>query len=172
MKQAGLLAGLGLVSSYLLALIPMAGWMFAIVGLVMFLVGIYKISDIAGEKRIFQLFLLPVILGFVAMVIASITVMGAVMSVMRMSFAGLGASAIIFMVVTIVILIVSLISYVKAYKLLAEVTRMDIFNTVAKLYKWGAILLIVFGVGVILMLAGVIVAMVGFFSMEQKQSVQ
>jgi len=43
---------------------------------------------------------------------------------------------------------------------------------VASLYKWGAILLIVFGVGAILMFAGVIVAMVGFFSMEERSASQ
>jgi len=49
---------------------------------------------------------------------------------------------------------------------------MNIFNTVANLYKWGAILLIVFGIGAILMFAGVIVAMVGFFSMEERTASQ
>ncbi|MCS7175430.1 DUF996 domain-containing protein [Pseudothermotoga sp.] len=172
MKQAGFLAGLGLVSSYLLALIPMAGWVFAIIGLVLFLVGIYKISEITNEKRIFQLFLIPVILGFIATIITLITMASAIASIMMRSLAGLSASMIVLIVAAVIILIVSLVSYVKAYRLLAEVTKMNIFNTVAKLYKWGAILLIVFGVGAILMLVGVIVATVGFFSMEQKQPVQ
>jgi uncharacterized BrkB/YihY/UPF0761 family membrane protein len=35
MKQAGLVAGLGLLFSYLLSLIPAAGWVFSIVGLVL-----------------------------------------------------------------------------------------------------------------------------------------
>lgn len=71
-----------------------------------------------------------------------------------------------------VFLIISLIFYVRAYRLLAQVTNMNIFNTVANLYKWGAILLIVFGIGAILMFAGVIVAMVGFFSIEERPAVQ
>ncbi|KAF2957413.1 hypothetical protein AS159_06965 [Thermotoga sp. Ku-13t] len=175
-KQAGLLAGLGLLFSYLLAMIPAAGWVFAIVGVVLFLVGVHKISQLTGQREIFNLFLLPVILGFVGMVMGSIMVVGTVMgSMMRgggFGLSALGAVTIILLVVSVVFLIISLVSYVKAYRLLAAVTNMSIFNTVANLYKWGAILLIVFGIGAILMFAGVIVAMVGFFSMEEKPAAQ
>ncbi|HBT38808.1 MAG: DUF996 domain-containing protein [Pseudothermotoga sp.] len=171
MKQAGLLAGVGLLFSYLLSMIPGAGWIFSIVGLVLFLVGVHKISQLTGQREIFNLFLLPVILGFVGITIASIMVIGSVMRTMMTGGFGigsLGVTTILVIVVSVVLLIISLISYVKAYRLLAQVTNMNIFNTVANLYKWGAILLIVFGIGAILMFAGVIVAMVGFFSMEEK----
>lgn len=128
-----------------------------------------------NQREIFNLFLLPVILGFVGITIASIMVIGAVMRTMMtggFGIASLGVTTILVMVVSVVLLIISLISYVKAYRLLAQVTNMNIFNTVASLYKWGAILLIVFGVGAILMFAGVIVAMVGFFSMEERSASQ
>ncbi|WP_448524354.1 DUF996 domain-containing protein [Pseudothermotoga sp.] len=175
MKQAGLLAGVGLLCSYLLSMIPSAGWVFSLVGLVLFLVGVHKISQLTGQKEIFNLFLLPVILGFVGITIASVMVIGAVMRVMMsggFNLAAFGVATILLLIVSVVLLIISLISYVKAYKLLAQVTNMNIFNTVANLYKWGAILLVVFGIGAILMFAGVIVAIVGFFSMEEKPSAQ
>jgi uncharacterized membrane protein len=173
MKQAGLVAGLGLLFSYLLSLIPAAGWVFSIVGLVLFLVGVHKISQLTGQREIFNLFLLPVILGFVGITISSVMVIGTAMRVMMsggFNLAAFGIATILLLIV--VFLIISLISYVKAYRLLAQVTNMNIFNTVANLYKWGAILLIVFGIGAILMFAGVIVAMVGFFSMEERTASQ
>lgn len=175
MKQAGLLAGVGLLCSYLLSMIPGAGWVFSLVGLVLFLVGVHKISQLTNQREIFNLFLLPVILGFVGITIASVMVIGAVMRMMMtggFGIASLGVTTILVMIVSVILLIISLISYVKAYRLLAQVTNMNIFNTVANLYKWGAILLIVFGIGVILMFAGVIVAMVGFFSMEERSASQ
>jgi uncharacterized membrane protein len=175
MKQAGLVAGLGLLFSYLLSLIPAAGWVFSIVGLVLFLVGVHKISQLTGQREIFNLFLLPVILGFVGITIASVMVIGTAMRVMMsggFNLAAFGIVTILLLIVSVVFLIISLISYVKAYRLLAQVTNMNIFNTVANLYKWGAILLIVFGIGAILMFAGVIVAMVGFFSMEERTASQ
>jgi uncharacterized membrane protein len=175
MKQAGLVAGLGLLFSYLLSLMPAAGWVFSIVGLVLFLVGVHKISQLTGQREIFNLFLLPVILGFVGITIASVMVIGTAMRVMMsggFNLAAFGVATILLLIVSVVFLIISLISYVKAYRLLAQVTNMNIFNTVANLYKWGAILLIVFGIGAILMFAGVIVAMVGFFSMEERTASQ
>lgn len=175
MKQAGVLAGLGLLFSYILGMIPAAGWVFSLVGLILFLVGVHKISQLTGQKEIFQLFLLPVILGFVGVTISSITLIGSMVGMMaRGSFNpfSLGIVAIFLAVLALVFLIISLIFYVRAYRLLAQVTNMNIFNTAASLYKWGAILLIVFGIGAILMFAGVIVAMVGFFSIEERPAVQ
>jgi uncharacterized membrane protein len=81
MKQAGLVAGLGLLFSYLLSLIPAAGWVFSIVGLVLFLVGVHNSSQLTGQREIFNLFLLPVILGFVGITIASVMVIGTAMRV-------------------------------------------------------------------------------------------
>jgi len=51
MKQAGLVAGLGLLFSYLLSLIPAAGWVFSIVGLVLFLVGVHNISQLLDKEK-------------------------------------------------------------------------------------------------------------------------
>jgi len=47
--------------------------------------------------------------------------------------------------------------------------KVSIFNTAASFYKWGAILLVVFGIGFILMFVGDILAIVGFFSKPSEE---
>ncbi len=170
MKQAGILAGVGLIFAYLLGLLPAVGWIFSFLGVILFLVGVYRISRIANDERIFRYFLLPMILSFVALVVAFFGLMGAALSALTLDVFALGASFVVLLIVVLILLIVSLVSYVKAYRLLAEVTGVSIFNTVATLYKWGAILLVVFGIGAILMIVGSIIAVVGFFSIEEKTS--
>jgi len=175
LRQAGILAGVGLIFAYfayLLVLIPKVGWVLSLVGVILFLVGVYRISRIANDKRIFRYFLLHLMLSFVALVVAFLAVVA------------------FLIVVSLILLILSLVPSVKAYRLLAEVTGVGLFNTVATLYKWGAILvtgvglfdtvatlykwrailLIVFGIGVILMIVGSIIAVVGFFSIKEKTS--
>ncbi|ABQ47131.1 MULTISPECIES: DUF996 domain-containing protein [Thermotoga] len=58
----------------------------------------------------------------------------------------------------------------KAYRMLAESLKISVFNTTASFYKWGAILLVVFGVGFILMFVGDILAIVGFFSKPSEEA--
>jgi len=73
--------------------------------------------------------------------------------------------------VTIVVLgIIALVYKVKAYRMLAESLKISVFNTTASFYKWGAILLVVFGVGFILMFVGDILAIVGFFSKPSEEA--
>jgi len=57
------------------------------------------------------------------------------------------------------------ILFVKTYHLLA--VRVNTFNTAASLYKWSAVLVIVF-IGVILWFIAKIVAIVAFFTLKER----
>ncbi|PLV55733.1 DUF996 domain-containing protein [Thermotoga sp. SG1] len=159
LSTAKTLAGIGMILE-ILGAIPMVGWIFSLVGLILFLIGIYNISQMVNEKRIFNYLLIPAVLLLIVSVVFSVALFGAI-------FAGglfAGGVAIAGFVTVIVLGIIALVYRVKAYRILAETLKVPIFNTAASFYKWGAILLVVFGVGFILMFVGDILAIVGFFS--------
>jgi uncharacterized membrane protein len=60
----------------------------------------------------------------------------------------------------------------KACKELALATNMKTFSEAAKLFKRGGILLIVFGVGAIGILLGIILCMIGLFTIKQELPTQ
>ncbi len=169
MRTARMLAGVGLILG-LLGFVPGAGWVLSLVGLILFLVGINNIARIVGDQNVFSLFLIPVILWFVSVVIVSVAVGGSVFMIFSGRVFSAGATVILGTITAVVLAIVAAVYYVKAYRLLAERLSMPIFNTVATLYKWGAILLIVV-VGAVLIFIADILAIVGFFTMaEQSRS--
>ncbi|MCD6551405.1 DUF996 domain-containing protein [Thermotoga sp.] len=164
LSTAKMLAGIGMILK-LLGVFPTVGWIFSLVGLILFLIGIYNISQMTNEKRIFNYLLIPAVLLLIVSVIFSVVLFGALLT--RGLFAG-GVAVAGF--VTIVVLgIVALVYKMKAYRMLAEVLKVPIFNTAASFYKWGAILLVVFGIGFVLMFVGDILAIVGFFSKPSEE---
>ena len=62
MKQSEILVGLGRLFT-LLSLFPT--WFFSIIGIALFLVGVNEISKATGESRIFNYFLIVVILNVI-----------------------------------------------------------------------------------------------------------
>lgn len=163
-STAKTLAGIGMVLE-LLGAVPAVGWIFSLVGLILFLIGIYNISQITKEKRIFNYLLIPAVLLLIVSVVFSVALFGAIFT------GGLfaGGVAVAGFVTVVVLGIIALVYKVKAYRILAETLKVSIFNTAASFYKWGAILLVVFGIGFILMFVGDILAIVGFFSKPSEE---
>jgi uncharacterized membrane protein len=174
-STAKTLAGIGMVLE-LLGAVPAVGWIFSLVGLILFLIGIYNISQITKEKRIFNYLLIPAVLLLIVSVVFSValSVVSVVFSVALFGaiFTGglfAGGVAVAGFVTVVVLGIIALVYKVKAYRILAETLKVSIFNTAASFYKWGAILLVVFGIGFILMFVGDILAIVGFFSKPSEE---
>ncbi|AJG41186.1 hypothetical protein TRQ7_06935 [Thermotoga sp. RQ7] len=164
LSTAKTLAGIGMVLE-LLGAIPAVGWIFSLVGLILFLIGIYNISQITKEKRIFNYLLIPAVLLLIVSVVFSVALFSAIFTA-ELFASGIAAAGF----VTVVVLgIIALVYKVKAYRILAETLKVPIFNTAASFYKWGAILLVVFGIGFILMFVGDILAIVGFFSKPSEE---
>ncbi|PLV60329.1 DUF996 domain-containing protein [Thermotoga sp. KOL6] len=164
LSTAKIMAGVGLILGFFGA-IPAVGWIFSLIGTIFFLMGIYNISQITGERRIFNFLLIPAILLLIASFVYGVFLAAALF------VGGIFASGVaLFGFLVIVVLgIVALVYKVKAYRLLAEVLKVPIFNIAASFYKWGAILMIVFGVGLILMFIGDILALIGFFSVPARE---
>lgn len=144
----------------------MVGWIFSLVGLILFLIGIYNISQQVGERRIFNYLLIPAVLLLIVSVIFSVSLVASLFA------GGLFAGGVTLAgFVTIVVLgIIALVYKVKAYRMIAESLKISVFNTAASFYKWGAILLVVFGMGFILMFVGDILTIVGFFSKPSEEA--
>ncbi|MBZ4661663.1 MAG: hypothetical protein JG779_817 [Thermotoga sp.] len=165
LSTAKTLAGVGMIFK-LFGAVPVVGWIFSLVGLILFLIGIYNISQQVGERRIFNYLLIPAVLLLIVSVIFSVSLVASLFA------GGLFAGGVTLAgFVTIVALgIIALVYKVKAYRMLAESLKISVFNTAASFYKWGAILLVVFGVGFILMFVGDILAIVGFFSKPSEEA--
>lgn len=135
-------------------------------GLILFLIGIYNISQQVGERRIFNYLLIPAVLLLIVSVIFSVSLVASLFA------GGLFAGGVTLAgFVTIVVLgIIALVYKVKAYRMIAESLKISVFNTAASFYKWGAILLVVFGMGFILMFVGDILTIVGFFSKPSEEA--
>ncbi|WP_372838593.1 DUF996 domain-containing protein [Pyrococcus kukulkanii] len=56
----------------------------------------------------------------------------------------------------------------KSYELIAQYTGVDMFKTSGLLYFIGAILIIVFGIGALIMLVAAILEIVAFFSLPEE----
>ncbi len=166
LKTAKIIAGVGLVLG-LLGFIPGAGWALGLVSLILFLVGISNISKIVGDPNVFSFFLIPVILWFISIGILPLVLGGSVFMILGGRIFSAGATVIAGTIVILALAIVAAVYYVKAYRLLAERLSVPVFNTVATLYKWGAILFVIL-VGAILIFVGNILAIVGFFTMPDQ----
>ncbi|KHC92408.1 hypothetical protein Mc24_03258 [Thermotoga sp. Mc24] len=165
LSTAKTLAGVGMIFE-LFGAVPVVGWIFSLVGLILFLIGIYNISQQVGERRIFNYLLIPAVLLLIVSVIFSVSLVASL-------FAGglfAGGVTLVSFITIIVLGIIALVYKVKAYRMLAESLKISVFNTAASFYKWGAILLVVFGVGFILMFVGDILTIVGFFSNPSEET--
>jgi|GEM_PF-1574757 len=76
------------------------------------------------------------------------------------------------LIVYVILMILDYVFLYKACKELALATNMKIFSEAVKLLKWGGILLIVFGVGEIGILFGIILCMIGLFTIKQEPPTQ
>ncbi|ABQ47132.1 MULTISPECIES: DUF996 domain-containing protein [Thermotoga] len=72
LSTAKTLAGVGMIFK-LFGAVPVVGWIFSLVGLILFLIGIYNISQQVGERRIFNYLLIPAVLLLIVSVIFSVS---------------------------------------------------------------------------------------------------
>lgn len=165
----------------LLSLVPYAGWILGIIGVILFLKGMRELSNYYQDKGIYQNSLIGVKYYIVAIVaaavaIASITI--GVGSATGFTFAGVFVPTLAFgvgLIAFIVGLVVAFIFYVlaamhlkKTFSTLAQKSGEGSFNTAGSLLWVGSILTIV-GVGLILIFIAWIFATIAFFSMKSQQ---
>jgi uncharacterized membrane protein len=165
----------------LLSLVPYAGWILGIIGVILFLRGMKELANYYQDKEIYQNSLTGVKYYIVAIVAAAVAIAALTIGVasatgftFKASFVptlGFGVGLIAF----IVGLVVAFVFYIlatshlrKTFNTLAQKSGEASFTTAGNLLWWGAILTIVV-VGLILIFIAWIFATVAFFSMKPQQ---
>ncbi len=172
MKDAKLLGGIGSILT-LLGGVPNLGAA-ALVGYVLILIAVKYISDITGDKKIFDNMLISVIALIAGLVIAIIAIIGAVFSTIFVAPHTFTPETIrpgtiilsIIMPLFVVWLALTLGAYYlkKAYDQIAAYTGVDMFKTAGLLYLIGAATSIVI-IGLLILLVANILQTIAFFTL-------
>jgi uncharacterized membrane protein len=172
-----MLGGVGSIL-ILLSWIPGIGILLGIVGVVLWLISMYQLSNILGKPSIFQKVLIGVILNVAGIVIASaFGLMAGISSFASMrnetgTILGLGFGIVIAIIVAYAISLAAFYFYKQAYEILASATTQNLFHIAGLLMFIGAIAIILFGLGVLLIFVGYIVLAVAFFTAPNEVEVQ
>ena len=137
-----------------------------IVGIILLYIGMKGLSDYYKEPSIFQEALWGLIYGLIASVaIAAGVILAGVVGFFTFAVGGV---LIVFAAIVVVFIfyILAAMHFRTAFSTLAQKTGENNFNTAGTLLWWGAILTIIFGLGLILIFIAWIFATVAFFAIK------
>ena len=179
LSQAKTYGGIGVILSLIGGVIPYAGSIVSIIGIVLLLIAVKYIADETKNKNIFSNYLIAFILAIVAIIIAIVSFIAFVgidvllnlrnlrrvedIIALRHIVAGLIFGIIIFWV----IYLISAIFVKKSYYAIAEHTKVDLFHTTGLLYLIGAATLIIL-IGVFIILIAKILEIIAYFSLPEE----
>ena len=165
----------------LLSLVPYAGWILGIIGVVLLLKGMKELSNYYQDEKIYQDSLTGVKFYIIALVAAAVSMAGlfiGIGSATGFKFtpdfaptAGFGAGLAVFfagLVIAFVFYLLATSHLRRTFNTLAQRSGEASFTTAGTLLRWGAILTIVL-VGLILIFIAWIFATIGFFTMKPRQ---
>ncbi len=171
---------LGGIGSILILLVFMPGTvatLLGIVGVVLWFISIYQLSNILGKPSIFKKVLIGFVLNIVSTVIAF--AFGLMAGISLSAYvrgetgitSGLGLLAVA-IIVAYAISLAAFYFYKEAYDILAQATAHNLFKIAGLLMFIGAITTILFGLGILLIIVGYIVLAVAFFTAPKEVEVQ
>jgi len=172
-----MLGGIGSILM-LLGWITGIGILLSILGVVLWIISMYQLSDMLRKPSIFQKVLIGFILSVADWAIAlAFGLMAGISSFATMrdetdAILGLGLGFIVAIIVAYVTLVVSFYFYKEAYDILAQATNQNLFKIAGLLLFIGAITVILFGLGALLIIVGEIVLAVAFFTAPNEVEVQ
>lgn len=165
----------------LLSLVPYAGWILGIIGIVLLMRGMKELSYYYQDENIYRNSLTGLkyyIIGIIAIAVAGAALILGVWSATGFTFTStfaftpaFGVGLIVFiagLVATFVFYILAASHLKTTFSTLAQKSGEQSFNTAGTLLWWGSILTI-FGVGLILIFISWIFATIGFFTMKSRQ---
>lgn len=182
LNEVKTLGGIGSLLT-LLAIVPTAGVVLGIVGLILILVSIKYASDILGDPRIFNNALYAVILGIIGLVVGVVAVVAIIFRAIGLGYlsssfsntappnlvagdiAGLIGAILVGLGVVWICFLLSSIFLRRSYTELSKRLNVGLFGTAALIYLIGAALTIVL-VGFLLIFIAEILFMVAFFSIN------
>jgi uncharacterized membrane protein len=140
----------------------------SIVGIILILIGMKGLSDYYKESSIYQNALWGVIFGVIALIAIAVAVpliaISGLFSVFAIGFGLL--SILLLLLIVFVFYLISALYFRKAFNALAQKSGEHMFETAGLLLFIGAILTIVFFIGLLLILVAWIIATIAFFSIK------
>jgi uncharacterized membrane protein len=188
-RKMSLLGGVGSLL-ILLILVPVVGAVLAIVGFILVILAVYYFSKAAKSMQIFRDYLVSVIILAVGIAIAIIYALSAlftpsVIKLLQMvsnttnststtsatTVATLtqtiGIPLLIAAIILIATAIISTVYLRRSFKSLAIKSGVKLFDTASLLYFIGAVLIIVFGIGLLVIFVALILQVIAFFSLKK-----
>jgi uncharacterized membrane protein len=176
-----MLGGIGYIL-ILMGWMPKIGTFLSLVGTALWFISMYQLSNILRKPSIFRKVSIFLILGITSMVTAfAFAIMAGIMAGVSLSASvrgetgailGLGFGAVITIILTYAIIVVSAYFYKEAYYILAQATAQNLFKIGGLLMFIGAITIILFGLGLLLIIVSNIVLAVAFFKAPSELEVQ
>ncbi len=176
-----MLGGIGYIL-ILMGWMPRIGTFLSLVGTALWFISMYQLSNILRKPSIFRKVSIFLILVITSMVTAfAFAIMAGIMAGISLSpsirsetgaILGLGLGAAITIIVTYAIIVVSAYFYKEAYDILAQATTQNLFKIGGLLMFIGAITIILFGLGLLLIIVSNIVLAVAFFKAPSELEVQ
>jgi uncharacterized membrane protein len=172
---------LGGIGSILILLVFMQGTvatLLGIVGVVLWFISIYQLSNILRKPSIFQKVLIGFVLNIGSTVIAfAFGLMAGISSFTSIrgetgAIFGLGLGVVVAIIVAYAISLAAFYFYKEAYDILAQAIAHNLFKIAGLLMFIGAITIILFGLGVLLIFVGEILLAVAFFTAPNEVEVQ
>ena len=173
-----MLGGIGYILILLSWMPGIIGILSSLVGVVLWFISMYQLSNILRKPSIFKKILISIILAIagsiIALAIGLMTGVSLFASVRGETGAilGLGLGTAITIILIYAILVVAVYFYKEAYEILAQATAHNLFKIGGILYFIGAITIILFGLGILLIIVGNIVLAVAFFTAPNEVEVQ
>ena len=172
-----MLGGIGSISILLVFVPGTVATLLGIVGVVLWLISMYQLSNILRKPSIFKKVLIGFILNIVGTVIAFAFGLTAGISLSAYVrgetgiTSGLGLLAVA-IIVAYAISLAAFYFYKEAFDILAQATVHNLFKIAGLLMFIGAITTILFGLGILLIIVGYIVLAVAFFTAPNEVEVQ
>ncbi len=172
-----MLGGIGYIL-ILLSWVPGIGIFLSLVGFVLWLISMYQLSNILRKPSIFKKVLIYFILVIAGSVIAFAFGLMALIPLFVSpkdeagAILGLGLGVVFAIVVAYATLVVSAYFYKEAYEILAQATAQNLFKIGGILFFIGAITIILFGLGFLLIIVSNVLLAVAFFTAPNEVDVQ
>lgn len=186
LSQARTMGGIGSIL-VLLAAIPLAGPILAIVGFVLVLIAVKNVSEVVADKSIYNNTIVSTTLAAIGVVLGAVAIFATIFSFVGMPpfspphFSGppgpsmfatprmfeLMSTILTVLAAVWIIYMVSAVFFRKSYNKIASSLNLGIFRTTALLYLIGAALSIILVGFIIVFIAGIL-QVVAFFSIPEQ----
>jgi uncharacterized membrane protein len=163
--------GLGAIF-VVLGFIPYIGWILGIAGVVLLFITFHNFSEIFGDKNIFSKFLIGFLVSLAGIIVSFIFGLSSFIPIfltseVRFDIGIVGIGLIFAFVIFYILTVISCNYYRHCFNLMANYTNINLFKFAGTFVFWGAVGLILFGIGGIAIVAGFILLALAFFSMPK-----